>query len=155
MERSAHVYSGAGNRSYAGRVPGMAAFIKIISMKQLIPIRVLAVFSTGPAIRNTTFNLLSEIIGTFVLIFVVFYFTEAEIKDAKITHRVRLIRCSACCLFWFGLLVFHWAEPPVMLLTRPVIWVRALYMLCCPLNIKAEVTGNMHGCLLLVLSLVQ
>lgn len=43
----------------------------------------LAVFSTGPAIRNTTFNLLSEIIGTFVLIFVVFYFTDAEIKGPK------------------------------------------------------------------------
>jgi glycerol uptake facilitator protein len=43
----------------------------------------LAVFSTGPAIRNTTFNLLSEIIGTFVLIFVVFYFTDAEIKTPK------------------------------------------------------------------------
>ena len=32
----------------------------------------LAVFSTGPAIRNTTSNLLSEIIGTFVLVFGVF-----------------------------------------------------------------------------------
>ncbi len=32
----------------------------------------LAVFSTGPAIRNTTANLLSEIIGTFVLVFGVF-----------------------------------------------------------------------------------
>lgn len=32
----------------------------------------LAVFSTGPAIRNTTANLLSEIIGTFVLVFAVF-----------------------------------------------------------------------------------
>lgn len=29
----------------------------------------LAVFSTGPAIRNTTANLISEIIGTFVLVF--------------------------------------------------------------------------------------
>ncbi len=47
------------------------------------PDTVLAVFSTGPAIRNTTFNLLSEIIGTFVLLFVVFYFTEAEIKNPK------------------------------------------------------------------------
>jgi glycerol uptake facilitator protein len=43
----------------------------------------LAVFSTGPAIRNTTFNLLSEIIGTFVLVFVVFYFSDAEIKEPK------------------------------------------------------------------------
>ena len=32
----------------------------------------LAVFSTGPAIRNTTANLISEIIGTFVLVFGVF-----------------------------------------------------------------------------------
>ena len=29
----------------------------------------LAVFSTGPAIRNPLFNLISEIIGTFVLVF--------------------------------------------------------------------------------------
>ena len=43
----------------------------------------LDVFSTGPAIRNTTFNLLSEIIGTFVLVFVVFYFSDAEIKEPK------------------------------------------------------------------------
>lgn len=43
----------------------------------------LAVFSTGPAIRNTLFNLLSEIVGTFVLIFVVLYFTEAEIRDPR------------------------------------------------------------------------
>lgn len=43
----------------------------------------LAVFSTGPAIRNNLFNLLSEVIGTFVLIFVVFYFTDAEIKTPK------------------------------------------------------------------------
>ena len=29
----------------------------------------LAVFSTGPAIRNTAANLITEIIGTFVLVF--------------------------------------------------------------------------------------
>ena len=34
----------------------------------------LAVFSTGPAIRNTTFNFISEVIGTFVLVFVVLAF---------------------------------------------------------------------------------
>jgi glycerol uptake facilitator protein len=31
----------------------------------------LAVFSTGPAIRNPTFNFISEVIGTFVLVFVI------------------------------------------------------------------------------------
>lgn len=34
----------------------------------------LAVFSTGPAIRSPTWNLVSEIIGTFVLVFVIFAF---------------------------------------------------------------------------------
>jgi glycerol uptake facilitator protein len=43
----------------------------------------LAVFSTGPAIKNAVFNLLSEIVGTFVLIFVLFYFTNAEMGDQK------------------------------------------------------------------------
>jgi len=34
----------------------------------------LAVYCTAPAIRNTTFNFISEVIGTFVLIFVIFAF---------------------------------------------------------------------------------
>ncbi|WP_031428335.1 MIP/aquaporin family protein [Flavimarina sp. Hel_I_48] len=40
-----------------------------------------AVFCTDPAIPNTFRNMLSEILGTFVLIFCVFYFSEAEIND--------------------------------------------------------------------------
>ncbi len=43
----------------------------------------LAVFSTSPAIKNLLFNLLSEIVGTFVLVFVIFYFTPAEITPQK------------------------------------------------------------------------
>lgn len=43
----------------------------------------LAAFSTGPAIRNPFSNLLSEIIGSFVLLFVIFYFTGAEMADSK------------------------------------------------------------------------
>jgi glycerol uptake facilitator protein len=43
----------------------------------------LAVFSTSPAIRNQLFNLLSEVIGTFVLMFVIFYFTGAEITGQR------------------------------------------------------------------------
>ena len=38
----------------------------------------LSAFSTGPAIHNSFFNLMSEIVGTFVLVFVIFYFTNAE-----------------------------------------------------------------------------
>lgn len=43
----------------------------------------LAVFSTSPAVKNLVFNLLSEIVGTFVLIFVIFYFTKGELGDEK------------------------------------------------------------------------
>lgn len=43
----------------------------------------LAVFSTAPAIKHLSFNLLSEIVGTFVLVFVIFYFTNAEITPQK------------------------------------------------------------------------
>ena len=38
----------------------------------------LACFSTGPAIRNYSSNLMSEIIATFVLIFVIFYIAGPE-----------------------------------------------------------------------------
>lgn len=43
----------------------------------------MAVFCTAPAIHNRLFNLLSEIVGTFVLVFVIFYFTNAEITEQK------------------------------------------------------------------------
>lgn len=39
----------------------------------------LAVFSTGPAIRNTTTNLISEIIGTFMLVFGVYGIVSNEL----------------------------------------------------------------------------
>lgn len=40
----------------------------------------LAIFCTGPAIKNTMYNLSTEIIGTFVLIFGVLCITGAEVK---------------------------------------------------------------------------
>jgi glycerol uptake facilitator protein len=40
-----------------------------------------AIFCTDPAISNTFRNLLSEIVGTFVLIIAVFYITGAEIQS--------------------------------------------------------------------------
>jgi glycerol uptake facilitator protein len=43
----------------------------------------LAVFSTGPAIRHPWSNLFSEAVGTFVLIFVIFYFTSPELGTEK------------------------------------------------------------------------
>jgi glycerol uptake facilitator protein len=42
----------------------------------------LAAFSTTPAIYNPVINILSEAVGTFVLIYVVFYITGAEITSS-------------------------------------------------------------------------
>lgn len=42
-----------------------------------------ATFCTAPAIPNTISNLISEIIGTFVLIFVIFHFTDASLGSDK------------------------------------------------------------------------
>lgn len=44
----------------------------------------LSVFSTSPSIHNVFFNLMSEIVGTFVLVFVVFYFTGGEMNKQPI-----------------------------------------------------------------------
>jgi glycerol uptake facilitator protein len=42
-----------------------------------------AIFCTAPAIRNPMNNLFSEIVGTFTLVFVVLYFTDATITDTE------------------------------------------------------------------------
>lgn len=47
------------------------------------PDAILAVFCTGPAIRNYVSNIASEIIGSFVLIFTVFYIAGAQITPSK------------------------------------------------------------------------
>lgn len=44
-----------------------------------------AVFCTAPAIPNTWRNMLSEILGTFVLLIAVFYFTGAQLDDGSQT----------------------------------------------------------------------
>jgi len=43
----------------------------------------LGVFCTGPAISNTMGNLFSEMLGTFVLVFGVFYITSGELGDTE------------------------------------------------------------------------
>lgn len=42
-----------------------------------------AIFCTSPAIRNMFRNLFSEIVGTFVLIFTILYFTDARISEPE------------------------------------------------------------------------
>ncbi len=50
----------------------------------------LAVFSTGPAIRNLPVNFAAEFIGTFVLMFVIFSITGAELKNGESTTPIGL-----------------------------------------------------------------
>jgi len=47
------------------------------------PATILAVFATGPAIRNYKVNLTSEVIGAFVLLFTIFYTVGGEITTTK------------------------------------------------------------------------
>ena len=49
-----------------------------------------AVFCTSPAIRNFSSNLISEIIGCFVLVFVVLYFTGAALNNIDTTTPIGL-----------------------------------------------------------------
>jgi len=42
------------------------------------------VFCTTPALRNLPVNLISEVVGTFALLFTIFYFTDAELTDEKV-----------------------------------------------------------------------
>ncbi|TFV96106.1 aquaporin family protein [Algoriphagus kandeliae] len=49
------------------------------------PGEIAAPFGTSPAIRNLKNNFISEVIGTFVLIFVILYITGAKIEDSNQT----------------------------------------------------------------------
>ncbi|WP_186756098.1 MIP/aquaporin family protein [Echinicola salinicaeni] len=44
-----------------------------------------APFATAPAIRNYTSNFISEVVGTFILIFVILYSTGAQLEDGNNT----------------------------------------------------------------------
>jgi glycerol uptake facilitator protein len=59
----------------------------------------LAVFSTGPAIRNTVANLISEIIGTFVLLFVIFAIFSAT-GNTKGAPAAGVGPYLVACLVW-------------------------------------------------------
>lgn len=47
---------------------------------------ILAVFSTGPAIRNTPMNFITEAVGTFLLVFTVFYLSGASFLCEQINN---------------------------------------------------------------------
>jgi glycerol uptake facilitator protein len=60
--------------AFLGAVLAWAAYIDHFNDEEAEPAAKLGVFSTGPAIRNYPMNLVTEIIGTFVLVFVILAF---------------------------------------------------------------------------------
>jgi len=67
---------------------GMGAFLVYVMYKDHFgrtnnPGAILSVFCTGPAVRNYTSNISSEIIGAFVLLLTILYTTGAEIIPTK------------------------------------------------------------------------
>jgi glycerol uptake facilitator protein len=55
----------------------------------------LAVFSTGPAIRNYTWNLVTEIIGTFILVFVVLLFGKTPTQVGPLAVALLVVGIGA------------------------------------------------------------
>lgn len=50
----------------------------------------LGVFCTGPAIKNTFLNIVSEVLGTFVLVYCVFHFTDAKVSSGTTSQPIGL-----------------------------------------------------------------
>ena len=72
----------------AGKFAMIGAFVIWLTHKDHFdvtedPDSKLAVYSTGPAIRNVFTNFMCELVGTFVLVFVIFYFAGANLEDGK------------------------------------------------------------------------
>ena len=94
----------------------------------------LGVFSTGPAIRSTPWNLVTEIIGTFVLVFVILTFggTPSGLGPLAVALLVVGIGVSL-------------GGPPVTPSTLPVTLVRVSPMPCCPSRARGQATGATRG----------
>jgi glycerol uptake facilitator protein len=60
--------------AFLGAVVMWLAYKQHFDVSEAEPASQLAVFSTGPAIRSTPWNLITEIVGTFVLVFVILTF---------------------------------------------------------------------------------
>src|SRR5690625_1321959 len=117
----------------------------------------LAVFSTIPEIRNYTSNTITEIIGTFVLIFGVLYLAspgfismEGELLESIVLNGQEIgFGLGALSALPVGLLVLaiglSLAVPPGMRSIRRGIWALELPMPFCLFPIKGTTTGRTHG----------
>ena len=108
----------------------------------------LAVFCTAPAIRSPVNNFITELIGTFVLVFAVLYIANPTINFNNTDGKMGLGAIGSFCLLrsLFLRSDFHWAGRRVMRSILQEIWVRALCILFCPFLKKETATGITHGC---------
>ena len=105
------------------------------------PAAKLATFCTAPAIRNYGRNLFSEILGTFVLVFVILALSIGENTPEVGMGALGAFpwRCSS--LRW----ACRSAERRVMQSTRPVTWLPAWRMPCCRSRARVRTTGPTRG----------
>ena len=95
----------------------------------------LGTFSTGPAIRNTVYNLITEIIGTFVLVFVILAFGH-DPDGARPAGR----RASS-----WSVSVPRSVARPATPSTQLVTWRRGSRTSCCRSRARATATGPTPG----------
>ncbi|BAV94915.1 MIP/aquaporin family protein [Ichthyobacterium seriolicida] len=67
---------------------------------------ILAVFSTKPAIKNRISNIVTEMIGTFVLVFAIFYFTHASFNLPNMSDNEVIVGLGSIGAFPVALLVW-------------------------------------------------
>lgn len=77
----------------------------------------LGVFSTSPAISNPILNILGEVLGTFVLVFTVLYFSQATLGNEEAVIGLGSLGALPVALLVWAL-VYVWEEPRGMPLTR-------------------------------------
>jgi glycerol uptake facilitator-like aquaporin len=102
----------------------------------------LGVFSTAPAIYNTPANLITEIIGTFVLVFGIFGIVA---NAGAVSGGAAVVIASGLNPLIIGLLVvgIGLATPS----TPPATWGRVSPTPCCPSRAMAATTGGTPGSL--------
>ena len=100
-----------------------------------------AAFCTAPAVRNLGRNFISEVIGTFVLLITILYFTDPKIGDTQTIGMGSMGALPVAFLVWVIGLVL-----PAMQLILQETWGQELYMPSCHLsNQKQVLTGVMPG----------
>ena len=110
------------------------------------PLLKLAVFCTGPAIRHHASNLLSEIIGTLVLVLTVFYIVGGEITPTRTPVGLGSVGALPGGVRGVG----HWAgarrHNRLRHPTPPATWPRAWPTPYFPSGAKAAASGPTPGC---------